>query len=64
MQGIGVDVEDHVGDMVLNFGIVMCQHVVKELVGLLLGFFSRCSLLCGNLRKGQQDGGIDSSCII
>ncbi len=46
----GVYVENHVGCLVSNLGIGMCQHVVKELVNPFLGVNSRGRLLRGNVR--------------
>ncbi len=45
---IGMDIEDHVGSSVSNFGIRMRGHVVQELVNSVTRLFSRCTLLGGD----------------
>ncbi len=42
----------------------MGPHVVEELVNSFLGVFSGSRLLCGNVKKSHQYGGVDSTCIV
>jgi hypothetical protein len=64
IQSIGMYVENHIGCTVSNRSIRMGPHVVEELVNLFLGVLSGGRLLCGNVRKNHQYGGVDSTCIV
>jgi hypothetical protein len=64
IQCIGIYVENHIGCTVLNCSIRMGPHVVEELVNLFLCFLSGGRLLCGNVGKSHQYGGVDSTCIV
>jgi hypothetical protein len=64
IQSIRMYVENHIGCTVSNCSIRMGPHVVKELANLFLGVLSGGRLLCGNVRKSHQYGGVDSTCIV
>jgi hypothetical protein len=64
IQSIGMYIENHIGCMVLNCSIRMGLDVVEELVNLFLGVLSGGRLLCGNVGKSHQYGGVDSTCIV
>ncbi len=57
-------IENHIGCTVLNGSIRMGPHVVEELVNLFFGVLSGGQLLCGNVRKSHQYGGVNSTCIV
>ena len=48
VESIGMDIEDHVGGAVANFGIRMRGHVVEDLVDMFACLFSGGALLGGN----------------
>jgi hypothetical protein len=52
-------VENHIRCTVLNCSIRMGSHVVEELVNFFLGVLSGGQLLCGNVGKSHQYGGVD-----
>ena len=45
-----MDVKNHIGGAVVDLGIGMSPHVVKELFDLLPGVLSRSGLLSGDVR--------------
>jgi hypothetical protein len=62
IQSIGMYIETHIGCTVFNCSIRMGPHLVEELVNSFLGVLSRGRLLCGNVGKSNQYGGVDSTC--
>lgn len=47
----------------LNFGIGMSSHVIKNLVNT-FAVFGGSPMLCGNVIKGHQDGGVNGYCTV
>ncbi len=61
---IVMDVEDHVRCAESNFGIRMCHHIIKKLVGASIGLFCGVALLGGDCQKSHENSWVDGACII
>ena len=64
VQGVTVDMQDHVADGVANGRVRVCGGIIEQPQGFVICFFGALGLSFSDGTKGNEHGDVDSNCIV